>query len=343
MNFGANLIVDILMLLSGLVILVKGSDIFIDAASEIAKRLGISEMIIGLTLVAFGTSLPEWISSLIAAFRDPSELPCSQEVSDVVCATTDLALGNVIGSNIANIGMVLGLVGIIIWKPIVARKQFLMRDIPLLIILAILSWYFALVGNQINRWEGLIMFSLFLFVTYFTFTEARASTVEEESEEESEEEDEHFADATSLRLSMWTLAGFVGLLVGSHFLVGGASNIAIGIGISESTVGITMVAFGTSVPELAASIAAARKERFDMLIGGIIGSNIANTAVVLGTVALLVPVAVPEEILLFQFPVMMLFSVLLWVFMLDEKIDRWQSVLLFAGYVGFSGFLFYTG
>ena len=332
------------MLIGGLIILVKGSEVFIDSASEIAKRIGISEMLIGLTLVAFGTSLPEWISSLIAAFRDPDELPCTS-AAESVCSVTDLALGNVIGSNIANIGMVLGLVGVIIAKPIIARPQFLLRDIPMMLILAILSWYFAIVGNQINRWEGLLMFILFLIVTFFTITEARnVDSSEENSEEESaDSSEERSLEASKVsngRLTLGTMLGFVGLIVGSQLLVDGASGIAIGIGIPESTVGITMVAFGTSVPELATSIMAGKRERFDMLLGGIIGSNIANTAVVLGTVALLVPVSVPHSMILFQFPVMLLFSLLLWVFMLDGKIQRWQSALLFGGYICFSGYLF---
>ena len=329
------------MLISGLIILVKGSEIFIDSASEIAKRIGISEMLIGLTLVAFGTSLPEWISSLIASFRDPNELPCVSAGADISCTVTDLALGNVIGSNIANIGMVLGLVGVIIAKPIIARSQFLFRDIPMMLILAILSWYFAIVGNQINRLEGLLMFVLFLIVTFFTITEARnAENNENDSEESSEEPIEPPSDVSNGRLSVGTILGFVGLIAGSKLLVDGASGIAIGIGIPESTVGITMVAFGTSVPELATSIMAGKRERFDMLLGGIIGSNIANTAVVLGTVSLLVPVNVPQSMILFQFPVMLLFSILLWVFMLDGKIQRWQSVLLFVGYIWFSATLF---
>jgi cation:H+ antiporter len=338
------MLINILMLIGGLIVLVKGSSLFIDAASEIAKRMGISEMIIGLTLVAFGTSLPEWISSLIAAFRDPSELPCANDSTIEICSATDLALGNVIGSNIANIGMVLGIVGIVISGPILASKKFLMRDIPLLITLAIVSWYFALVGHQINRWEGLAMFLLFLIVTFFTFLETtkKESVPEMEPKDETIEDDEtKFSGSSVVLLAFWTSVGFACLILGSHFLVDGASGIALNIGIPESTVATTLVAFGTSVPELATSITAGKKGRFDMLLGGIIGSNIANTAVVLGTVAFLVPVAVQEEIILIHFPVMMLFSILLWIFMLDEKIKKWQSSLLVTGYVCFSGFLFY--
>ena len=196
--------INILMLIGGLAVLVKGSDIFIEAASEIAKRLGISQMIIGLTLVAFGTSLPEWISSLIAASRDPSDLPCASDcasLAETTCTATDLALGNVIGSNIANIGMVLGIVGVVITVPIIASKKFLMRDIPLLITLAVLSWYFATIGNRIERWEGLIMFLIFLGVTTFTFMEAASDreSEEENDSEESEESQRRYKELRSLK------------------------------------------------------------------------------------------------------------------------------------------------
>ena len=189
------------------------------------------------------------------------------------------------------------------------------------------------------------MFVLFLIVTSFTVAEARnIASDEEESVDDLDSADSSESqvpsNVSSIRLTTGTLLGFVGLIVGSQFLVDGASGIAIGIGIPESTVGITMVAFGTSVPELATSIMAGKRNRFDMLLGGIIGSNIANTAVVLGTVALLVPVQVPQSMILFQFPVMLLFSLLLWVFMLDGEIQRWQSALLVGAYVCFSGYLF---
>jgi cation:H+ antiporter len=155
------LLLSVGLILLGLALLIKGSDFFIDGAAEIAKRIGISEMIIGLTLVAFGTSLPEWVSSLIATLRDPSSLQC---IEGLACNTTDLALGNVIGSNITNTGLVIGSIGLMLKNGIEVKQDFLVRDIPLLILLSIGTWYFALQDNVIGKWEGAGIFIVFLVV-----------------------------------------------------------------------------------------------------------------------------------------------------------------------------------
>lgn len=149
------------LVIVGLLLLVKGADFFIDGASEIAKRIGVSEIIIGLTLVAFGTSLPEWVSSIIATLRDPSTLQC---IGNLPCHTTDLALGNVIGSNITNIGLVIGFVGLLLPNGIQVNQDFLIRDIPLIIILSIGTWYFSLQDHIIAQWEGAVIFVGFLAV-----------------------------------------------------------------------------------------------------------------------------------------------------------------------------------
>ena len=326
---------DILLLLLGLYLLVKGSDIFVDAASEIAKRIGVSEMLIGLTLVAFATSLPEWVASLLAALRDPETLQCATET----CSPTDLALGNVIGSNITNIGLVIGVCGLLVKEGITAKSSFLQRDIPLMIVLSSLSWFFSFKGNGVASWEGAILFIIFLAVLIHT---VRNVLSEEQGSEEdsSSEEASPLMDASTPKLVGMTLGGLLALLVGSNFLVDSASSIALSIGISESIVGITMVAFGTSVPELATSVTAAKRGKHAMLLGGVIGSNTANLAVVLGTVAILVPINVDPNIIDFQFPAMLGFAMALWIFMLSGRITRWQSALFLLGYFGFTASLF---
>ena len=331
------LLISIGLVLVGLILLIKGSDFFIDGAAEIAGRIGISEMIIGLTLVAFGTSLPEWVSSIIATLRDPSTLQC---VEGMICNTTDLALGNVIGSNITNTGLVLGVVGLTLKNGISVKEEFLVRDIPLLIILSIATWYFSLQDNLIGKIEGATIFILFIFVMFRSIQALSKSDGTGDDIDGDDEEDQSMALIAGWKLYAMTIGGLVGLLIGSDFLVKGASEIAIAMGVSESVVGLTMVAFGTSVPELATSMAAAKRGKHAMFLGGVIGSNSANLAIILGSVAFLVPVEVQPEFAIQQFPIMIAFIFGLWVCMLSGRISRWQSAILLSGYLIFTGMQF---
>ncbi len=331
------IVLSIGLVLAGLALLIKGSDFFIDGAAEIAKRIGISEMIIGLTLVAFGTSLPEWVSSIIATLRDPSTLQC---IEGLPCNTTDLALGNVIGSNITNTGLVIGTVGLMLKNGISVKQDFLIRDIPLLIILAIGTWYFSLQDNLIGKWEGASIFVLFLFVMMRSLQTLANQDSPDDEEDDGEDDSSEMTEMATWKLYALTIGGLVGLLIGSDFLVDGASDIAIALGVSESVVGLTMVAFGTSVPELATSITAAKRGKHAMFLGGVIGSNSANLAIILGSVAFLVPVEVQPTFAMGQFPIMILFIFGLWVSMLGGQIKRWQSAILLTGYLVFTGMQF---
>lgn len=332
-----SIVLSIGLVLAGLAFLIKGSDFFIDGAAEIAKRIGISEMIIGLTLVAFGTSLPEWVSSIIATLRDPSTLQC---IEGLPCNTTDLALGNVIGSNITNTGLVIGTVGLMLKEGISVKQDFLIRDIPLLIILAIGTWYFSLQDNLIGKWEGAGIFVLFLFVMARSLQTLANQDSPDDEEDDDEDDSSEMTEMATWKLYALTIGGLVGLLIGSDFLVDGASDIAIALGVSESVVGLTMVAFGTSVPELATSITAAKRGKHAMFLGGVIGSNSANLAIILGSVAFLVPIEVQPSFAMGQFPIMILFIFGLWVSMLGGQIKRWQSAILLVGYLVFTGMQF---
>ena len=331
------LVISIGLVLIGLALLIKGSDFFIDGAAEIAKRIGISEMIIGLTLVAFGTSLPEWVSSLIATLRDPATLQCTEGLT---CNTTDLALGNVIGSNITNTGLVLGTVGLMLKDGISVKSDFLIRDLPTLIILSIATWYFSIQDHVLGKLEGATIFILFLLVMFRSVKSASRSEVTED-DGEADDDDDDMVDLASWKLYAMTIGGLIGLLFGSDFLVQGASEIALAMGVSESVVGLTMVAFGTSVPELATSITAAKRGKHAMFLGGVIGSNSANLAIILGSVAFLVPVEVHPDFAIQQFPIMIAFIFGLWVCMLGGRITRWQSALLLSGYLAFTGMQFF--
>lgn len=331
------LLLSVGLVLIGLILLVKGSDFFIEGAAEIAKRIGISEMVIGLTLVAFGTSLPEWVSSIIATLRDPATLQC---IEGLPCNTTDLALGNVIGSNITNTGLVIGAVGLMLKDGIPVKSDFLTRDIPLLIILAITTWYFSLQDNLIGQFEGATIFVLFLFVMFRSLNSIANEEDNDKQNDSTEEDDGKLTDTPTWKLVGLTVGGLIGLLIGSNFLVDGASSIAISLGVSESVVGLTMVAFGTSVPELATSLTAAKRGKHAMFLGGVIGSNSANLAIILGSVAFLVPVEVQPTFAMGQFPIMIAFIFGLWVSMLGGVIRKWQSGLLLIGYIAFTGLQF---
>ena len=333
------LLLSIGLVLFGLILLVKGSDFFIDGAAEIAKRIGISEMIIGLTLVAFGTSLPEWVSSIIATLRDPATLQCAE---GMVCNTTDLALGNVIGSNITNTGLVIGSVGLMLKNGISVKSEFLVRDMPVLIVLSIATWYFSLQDNLIGKIEGASIFLLFLFVMFRSLKSMSENDNSNEPIEPIEDEvsEEGNQNTANEKLYAMTIGGLIALLIGSDFLVEGASDIALSMGVSESVVGLTMVAFGTSVPELATSFTAAKRGKHEMFLGGVIGSNSANLAIILGSVAFLVPIEVHPTFAMQQFPIMIVFIVVLWMSMLGGQISRWQSAILLTGYLAFTGMQF---
>ena len=255
----------------------------------------------------------------------------------MTCNTTDLALGNVIGSNITNTGLVLGTVGLMLKDGISVKQDFLIRDIPLLIILSIVTWYFSLQDNIIGKMEGGGIFILFLFVMFRSLKTLSNSDGTLDDIDGDDEEDKAMAKLASWKLYAMTIGGLVGLLIGSDFLVQGASEIALAMGVSESVVGLTMVAFGTSVPELATSITAAKRGKHAMFLGGVIGSNSANLAIILGSVAFLVPVEVHPDFAIGQFPIMIAFILGLWVCMLGGRITRWQSALLLSGYLAFTG------
>ena len=185
--------------------------------------------------------------------------------------------------------------------------------------------------------EGGGIFILFLFVMFRSLKTLSNSDGTLDDIDGDDEEDKAMAKLASWKLYAMTIGGLVGLLIGSDFLVQGASEIALAMGVSESVVGLTMVAFGTSVPELATSITAAKRGKHAMFLGGVIGSNSANLAIILGSVAFLVPVEVHPDFAIGQFPIMIAFILGLWVCMLGERITRWQSALLLSGYLAFTG------
>jgi cation:H+ antiporter len=277
-------------------------------------------VVVGLTVVAFGTSAPELVVSLLAAARKSEAL----------------AVGNVVGSNIANIGLILGLAALI--RPLKAERGLIKREVPMMLAASFLFYGFAWTG-MINRYSGGILFAgLLAFLLY------SGLTAKEHPEEVQtlEEELEEIQPPISSVAKDWLLLilGLGGLLGGAQLLVGSAVYLARAIGVSEGIIGLTLVAGGTSLPELATSAVAALKKETEISVGNIIGSNLFNILAVVGLVSLVRPLPVEPGWLLFQFPVMLLFSLALLPVMWNYKISRWEGGILLAAYLAFLAWLF---
>lgn len=279
-------------LIGGLILLVISGDFLVKGGSDIAKRFKISSLVVGMTVVAFGTSAPELIVSLRAALSGSPEI----------------ALGNVIGSNIANIGLILGLTALIF--PMAVNRTSIIVDWPVMMAASLL-FFLAATDHQIGRAEGLAGFLTLLLFVVWSVRKSRKAEFEQEQKEEK---------TAPLWLSVLFIAGSsAGLAFGAKLLVSGASDIALAFGVSERVIGVTIVAFGTSVPELVASVIAAFKKEADISIGNIIGSNLFNILCVIGLTATIQPIPVDFTIFRTDLLWMMLFALLLFVFMMPWK------------------------
>ncbi len=263
--------------IGGLVLLIFGAEFMIRGAVSVARSAGLSPHVIGLTVIAFGTSAPELFVSLKAAYHD----------------SPGIAIGNVIGSNIANILLMIGTVGVIC--PFICTGRSLKRDCFVLLGATVI--FIALAGGgMIKLWHGVIMLAgLFGYLFYCYIDERRAGASEGLHAQEAGE----FETVPGTKLKAWsyTLLGLVAVILGAKLLVTGAIDIATALGVSETVIGITMVAIGTSMPELATTVVAAIRRHNDVALGNIIGSNIFNTLGILGAVALMRPLALPMEVL----------------------------------------------
>lgn len=262
---------DILLLIGGIAGVYFGANWLVDGASSVARKLKVSSMVIGLTVVAFGTSAPELTVSVISA----------------VNGNSGIAIGNAVGSNILNILLILGLSAAIF--PLHLQKITVWRDIPMSLVAAVVllfcmndAWIDGGSANMISRTEGMILLCFFAIFLYYTFTSAHHMY----------QEDTKVKERKWLVSVLLILAGLAGLFFGGKFLVSGASSLAIAAGMSESVVGLTIVAFGTSVPELATSLVAAYRKEHDMAVGNVVGSNVFNIFFILGTSATITPMKV---------------------------------------------------
>lgn len=257
-----NFVLQIVFLALGFFLLVKGADWFVDGASGLARKLGIPQLVIGLTIVAMGTSLPEAAVSISAALR----------------GNAGITIGNIVGSNILNILIILGVTALI--ATLKVADSTVRYEIPFMIVVTFVLLWLGYTGGQVTWLEGVILWVLFLLYLRYLYMMAKKG-------KEEEREAEQLSTAKIIGL---ILAGVVMIVAGSNFAVEGASNLAKALGISQRFIGLTIVALGTSLPELVTSVSAARKHNADIAIGNIVGSNIFNILFIVGTTALITPV-----------------------------------------------------
>lgn len=307
---------DVFLVIIGFILLVVGGEFLVRSSVALSLRFNISKMIIGLTVVSFATSAPELLVSLQAALSGFS----------------DISLGNVIGSNIANIGLVLGLTAIISSMDI--DRDFLKFNWPVMMILSGLLYFFLYTGEQITRIEGVALLIVLIIFLLVLIRKAIKGEVEV-----AEEVDETLTRTSGFKIVLWFLIGGAGLYFGSEWLVDGAVGIAESFGVSERVISVTMIAIGTSVPELAASVIAALKKEKGISLGNLIGSNIFNIGSVIGLTAVIKPIFLQsKEVLTNDIFWMIGFSlVLVPLIFLPPKnsISRYKGVLIFLAYIVF--------
>lgn len=311
----------ILAVIVGLVVLVWSADKFVDGAVGVAKFCGMSTLLIGMVIVGFGTSAPEMVVSAFSAIQ----------------GNPQLALGNAYGSNIANIALILGVTALI--SPILVQRSVLKKDLPLLIGVTILSILLLLDGS-VSRMNGIVFLAVFFAVMGFNIWKEKKSSASEVPEEESPAEEK-----MSLGKSiMWLVLGMGLLVASSRALVWGAVEIARSFGVSDLLIGLTIVAIGTSLPELASSIAAARKGEDDLAVGNIIGSNLFNTLMVVGIASTIAPMnTIEHEVITRDMPLMAALTLALFLLGFrrkgDGRINRVAGLILLAVYIGYLGLL----
>ncbi|MFY0990208.1 calcium/sodium antiporter [Halomonas sp. C05BenzN] len=308
---------------AGLILLVWSAERFVDGAAATSRRLGLSPLLIGMLVIGFGTSAPELMVSALAAGQ----------------GNPGLALGNAYGSNIANIGLILGLLALL--APLSVHSAVIRRELPLLggvtLLSALLMW-----GGVIGRWEGALLLALlagFIGLSIFRARRDMADPLAAETEESLA------VHPMSLGAGLaWTGIGLVLLVVSSRILVWGAVEIALGFGVSDLIIGLTVVAVGTSLPELASSISALRRREHDLVLGNVVGSNLFNTLGVVGLAAVIAPIQVGAEVLLRDWSLMTAMTAMLAVFALgwrgrEGRINRLEGAALLTMYLAYTGWM----
>ncbi len=313
------MIIQILLLVLGLGLLIKGADWMVSGATALAKKHQISDLAIGLTIVAFGTSAPELVVNTFAALQNHH----------------DLVFGNVIGSNNINLFFILGIAGLI--TPLVVQSSTVWKEIPLSLFAVILLFFLAndvlSPGvNFLSRLDGLILLTLFAAFLFYVYKQLKTD------KQESIPDQKHF---TNLKIWILIITGMAGLVIGGRLVVTNAVEMATAMGISEKIVGLTIVALGTSLPELATSVVAALKKNNDIAVGNIIGSNIFNIFLILGVSSVLTPVSYHPvfntDLLLLGVGTLILFIAMFTG--IKKKLDRWEAGALLLIYIVYTVYI----
>ena len=316
---------NIAAIIAGFLLLIWSADRFICGAAATARNLNISPLIIGLTIVGFGTSAPEMLVAVIASAD----------------ASPSLAIGNALGSNIANITLVLGMAALIM--PLDVHSRILRKELPMLL-LAMLLMLLVIEDNHLGRTDGLILTSSVLLLMWWVTRQALLNRADDPMYEEYEKE---LPKPMSTRLALtWLVLGLVVLVVSSKILVWGAVQIATEFGVSDLLIGLTIVAIGTSLPELAASIAGALKNEHDIAIGNVVGSNMFNTLAVMGIPGLIYPSTLDAGVLDRDVPVVFILTIALVImaygFKGPGRINRIEGAILLTCFVGYQVLLYFT-
>ncbi len=314
---------SLLWVILGLIVLVVGGEFLVRSSVALSFKFNISKLVIGMTVVSFATSAPELLVSLQAALD----------------GSPDIALGNVIGSNIANIGLVLGITALI--SPLGIDKNFYQLNWPMMMLISVVLYFMLQSGNVLNRMEGLALFVSLIVFLYILIKRSKS-----EPETHMEDLDEDLQITSGFKITVWLLIGAVALYFGSEWLVKGAKEMAFSLGISERVISVTMVAVGTSVPELAASVIAALKKEKAISLGNLIGSNIFNIASVLGLTAMILPIPVNNIKILSNdmFWMMGFAGILIAMVFVPKKLEigRFKGLILLVAYLVFV-FLAFSG
>lgn len=310
------MILNIVLLILGIVVVLKSADWLTDGSVALAERMGISQMVIGLTIVALGTSMPEFCVSLVSAIK----------------GTSDLAVGNVVGSNIFNSMLIVGCAAMV--APMTIPKTTVRKDIPFALIASIVLFMMIVNGDEadISRLEAGILVLMLAIYMFFTLKNAKDTTAVGTEKKEF---------MNPWRAIAFLLLGLVGLVLGSNVFVDNASALARVLGVSDAVIGLTVVAGGTSMPELATSIVAARKGNSGIAIGNVLGSNVFNILFILGVTGVISPMSI-NGITSLDLSMMIISMILLWLFSYTKfTIERWEGAVLALLFVGYMGCLIY--
>jgi len=307
----------------GIVILYLGADWLVRGSSQLALALGITPVVVGLTVVAFGTSAPELVASLQAQL--------AQDAGNIV-------IGNVIGSNIYNVGLILGLAAVM--APLTVHSDIVVREAPLAIGVSVLM-LLLMIGGVVTRWEGAALFLCFLAYVGLQFWIVRSGKAKDSLVQELTEELEPAKGGKIGWFIVLVVVGIVGLVLGARLLIDNAIIMAEALGISQRVIGLTLVAFGTSLPELATTLVAALKKERDIAVANVIGSNIFNILLILGTVALIRPIHFESSLLTHDGSFMLGIIVLMMLMVIwQRRLERWMGALLVLACLVYGYFLF---